>query len=133
MRHDRIVTLTSLLTVLLVTLHVAGDIARGSDPGNLTSLVVLVPIVGVWLYATLLLPRRRVAYAILLLGSLLGLVIPIIHMKGAGIGGGGRSGEFLFVWVLLALGASSGFLFLLAVLGLWRPSRTEPGGPDRAA
>jgi hypothetical protein len=29
MKHDRIVTITSLVTILLITLHLAGDIARG--------------------------------------------------------------------------------------------------------
>src|SRR5262245_64486793 len=130
MKHDGVVTGTSLLAVLLVTLHVAGDIARGMDPGNLTDLVVLVPIVVVWLYGTLLLPGRRAGYAILIVGALLGLVIPILHMKGAGIGGGnGRTeGEFFFVWILLALGASSAFLLVLAVRALWRLRSTGSAG-----
>jgi hypothetical protein len=130
MKHDGVVTGTSLLAVLLVTLHLAGDIALGMEQGNLTILAVLVPIVVVWLYGTLLLPGRRAGYAILILGALLGLVIPIVHMKGAGIGGrGGRTeGEFFFVWTLLALGATSAFLLVLAVRGLWRLRSTGPAG-----
>jgi len=120
MKHDGVVTMTSLLVVFLVTLHLAGDIARGVDPGNLASLVVLVLVVAVWLYGTLLLPGRRAGYAILVIGALLGLVIPIVHMKGAGVG----SGDFFFVWILLALGATSAFLLLLAVRGLWRLRKT---------
>lgn len=49
MKSDNVETGTSLLTVLLITLHQAGDIARGVEPGNLTSLGVLVLIVAVWL------------------------------------------------------------------------------------
>jgi len=130
MKHDGIVTITSLFTILLVTLHLAGDIVRGMAPGNLASLAALVLIVGVWLYGTLLLPGRRGGYVILLLGSLLGLVMPILHMKGIGIvGGSSRSDEdFFFVWILLALGASAAFLLLLAARGLWRLRRTGPGG-----
>src|SRR5262245_46925259 len=121
MKHDVVVTGTSLLAVLLVTLHLAGDIVRGMAPGNLTTLVVVVLFVVVWLYGTLLLPGRRAGYVILIPGSLLGLVIPMLHMKGAGIGGGnGTEGDFFFVWIMLALGASSAFLLLLAVRGLWR-------------
>jgi hypothetical protein len=47
-----------------------------------------------------------------------------------GIGGGdGRTeGEFFFVWILLALGATSAFLLLLAVRGLWRLRSTGPAG-----
>jgi hypothetical protein len=131
MKHDGVVTGTSLLVVLLVTLHMAGDIALGMEQGNLVILAVVVPIVVVWLYGTLLLPGRRAGYAILILGALLGLIIPIVHMKGAGIGGrGGRTeGAFFFVWILLALGATSAFLLVLAVRGLWRLRST---GPARA-
>ena len=128
MKYDSTVTITSLLTILLVTLHVAADIVRGMQPGNLTNLWVLVFIVGVWLYGTLLLPGRRGGYIILFLGSLLGLVIPIVHMKGAGVGAGAArtEGEFFFVWILLALGASSAFLLVVAVRGLWGFRRTGP-------
>jgi hypothetical protein len=127
MKHDGIVTVTSLLTVLLVTLHLAGDIVRGMAPGNLASLVALVLTVTIWLYGTLLLPGRRGGYIILLLGSLLGLVIPILHMRGAGISGGSSrtEGDFFFVWILLALGTSAAFLLLLAARGLWRLRPTE--------
>ena len=133
MKYDGTLTITSLLTILLVTLHFAGDVARGIEPGNLTILGVLVFIVGVWLYGTLLLPGRRGGYVILLLGSLLGLVIPIVHMKGAGIrvGPAGTDGDFFFVWVLLALGASSAFLLIVTARGLWGFRRTGPVSHQR--
>jgi|SRR5215813_4332388 len=137
MKHDGVVTGTSLLAVLLVTLHLAGDIVLGMAPGNLATLVVVVLVVVVWLYGTLFLPGRRAGYVILILGALLGLLMPILHMKGAGMGGGdGRTeGDFFFVWILLALGATSAFLLLLAVRGLWRLRSTRPPGPgsDHAA
>ena len=132
MTHDGTVKITSLLTILLVTLHLAGDIVRGMAPGNLVTLSVLVCVVGVWLYGTLLLPRRRGGYIILLLGSLFGLLMPMLHMKGAGVrpGGARTEGEFFFIWILLALGASAGFLLVLAVRGLWVLRRG--GGPQPA-
>jgi len=118
MKHDGVVTVTSLLVVLLVTLHLAGDIVLGLEPGNLTDLVVPAVVAVVWLYGTLLLPGRRAGYVILILGALLGLLMPVLHMKGAGLRVG--QGDFFFVWIMLALGASSVFLLLLAVRGLWR-------------
>jgi hypothetical protein len=128
MTYDGIVTSTSLLTILLVILHLAGDIVRGMAPGNLTTLSVLVLVVGVWLYGTLLLPGRRGGYIILLLGSLLGLVMPMLHMQGAGVGPGAAptDGEFFFIWILLALGVSAAFLLVLAVRGLWVLRRGDP-------
>lgn len=132
MKYDGTVTITSLLTMLLVTLHMAGDIVLGMAPGNLTTLGVVVLVVGVWLYGTLLLPGRRGGYVILLLGSLVGLVVPIVHMKGAGIGAGvARSdGAFFFVWILLALGVSAAFLLALAVRGLWGLRRAGLRAPS---
>jgi hypothetical protein len=135
MKHDGIVTATSLFAIVLVTLHLAGDIAGGMEPGNVTDLLILVLIVGVWLYGTLILPGRRAGYVILLLGSLLGLVIPIVHMQGAGIGSGRNpmNRDLFFVWILLALGVSAAFLLLLAVRGLWRLRRSGPEMAGREA
>jgi hypothetical protein len=58
---------------------------------------------------------------IILLGSLLGLLVPVIHMKGAGAGGAmARSGgAFFFIWTLLALGVTALFSVILSARGLW--------------
>ena len=85
----------------------------------------------VLLSGTLLLAGRRAGYIIIFFGSLLGLVIPIIHMKGtrgvigADIGASGQA--FLFVWTLLALGITATFSIILSARALlslpWRRSR----------
>ena len=88
--------------------------------GNAFDLIA-VPILVVWLYGTLVLAERRSGYVIILLGSLLGLVVPVIHMKGAGVGGSDRqsSGAFFFIWTLLALGVTALFSVILSARGLW--------------
>jgi hypothetical protein len=120
-------TIASLLSILFLTFHLADDIVRGMEPGTLSNLTA-VPILVVWLYGTLVLPERRSGYVIILLGSLLGLVVPIIHMKGAGVGGAiaKSSGAFFFVWTLLALGVTALFSVILSARGLWehQPRRT---------
>ena len=115
-------TVASLLSILFLTFHLADDIVRGMEKGGISNLVA-VPILVIWLYGTLVLPERRSGYVILLLGSLLGLGIPIIHMKGAGVGAqvAKSSGAFFFIWILLALGVSGLFSFILAARGLWNP------------
>jgi hypothetical protein len=46
--------------------------------------------------------------------------IPVIHMRGVGIGfGTKRSGGFFFVWTLLAMGVTALFSIILSVRGLW--------------
>src|SRR5689334_3236036 len=68
-RENIILTITSLLLILLLTFHLADDIVRGYEKGGLSNLTA-VPIVVVWLYATLLLAERRSGYIINLLLSL---------------------------------------------------------------
>jgi len=104
-----------------MTLHTTDDIVRGMEPGTLFDLIVL-PVLAVQLYGTLALAGRRSGYIILLLVSLLELVVPVVHMKGAGVGGAiaQSSGGFFFIWTLLALGLTALFSVMLSARGLWR-------------
>jgi hypothetical protein len=121
MKQNITLTIASLLSILFITLHTADDIVRGMEPGTLFDLIVL-PILAVWLYGTLALAGKRSGYVIILLGSLLGLLVPVIHMKGAGVGGAiaKSSGAFFFIWTLLALGVTALFSIMLSAYGLWR-------------
>ena len=127
MRQNVVLTIASLLSILFFTLHLADDIVRGMEPATLPSLVAL-PILVVWLYGTLVLVGKRSGYIIMLLGSLLGSVVPVVHMKGAGVSGAitNSSGGFFFIWILLALGVTALFSVILAARGLWEhlPWRT---------
>ena len=120
MKHNVMLTIASLLSILFVTFHLADDIVRRMEPGTLSNLIA-VPILVVWLYGTLVLAETRSGYVIILLGSLLGLLVPVIHMKGAGGGGAiaKSSGAFLFIWTLLALGVTALFSIILSARGLW--------------
>ncbi len=120
MRRNVILIIGSLLSILLMTIHMTDDIVRGMEPGTLFDLII-VPILAVWLYATLLLIDRRSGLVIILIESLIALVVPIIHMKGAGVGGAiaKSAGGFLFVWILFALAVTALFSAMLAARGLW--------------
>jgi hypothetical protein len=126
MKHNVTLTITSLLSILLLTLHISDDIVRGiskAEPSN-TALIVLV----VFLYGTLVLAERRSGYVIMLLVGLFAAGMPVIHMRGAHYGEIARSaGGFFFVWTLWALGGLGGFTFLLSAGGLWRlrPGRAK--------
>jgi hypothetical protein len=121
-------TITSLVSILLCTFHLADDIVRGFEKGGVSNLAV-VPIAVVWLYGTTVLAGRRSGYIIILLLSLFSLVVPLIHMKGRGVGItssiGNTSGAFFFVWTLLALGVLGVFSAILAAQGLWRLRRSQ--------
>jgi len=127
MKPNVMLTTSSLLLVLFLTFHLAHDIVRGYEPGGLSNLVGGVLITVVWLYGTLLLAERRSGYIIMLLGSLFSLVVPIIHMKGKGVGTASRlvgtNGHFFFVWILLAIGVLGVFSAILSARGLWSLER----------
>ena len=116
--------IASLLSVLFVTLHTADDIVRGMEPGTLFDLI-LVPVLAVWLYGTLVLIERRSGLIIVLVASLLGLIVPVIHMKGAGVGGAiaRSSGGFFFIWTLFTLAVTALFSVMLSARGLWELRR----------
>jgi len=130
MKQTAMLTTASLLSILFMTLHMTGDILFKMSPAGLVNLFVVLVFV-VQLYGTLVLGGRRAGYIIIFLGSVLGLVIPVVHMKGTrGLIGGdiGNSGQaFLFVWTLLALGITATFSIILSARALlslpWRRSR----------
>ena len=121
MKHGVMLTITSLLSILFMTFHLADDIVRGMEKGGPSNLIA-VPILVAWLYGTLVLAERRSGYVIILLGSLLGSGVPIIHFRAAGgvVGGIAQSsGAFFFVWTLVALGVTAVFSVILSARGLW--------------
>jgi hypothetical protein len=125
-------TTTSLLSILFFTFHVTDDIIRGFEKGGVYNLTAL-PIFVVWLYGTLVLAERRSGYVIMLLGGLLALAVPVLHMTGKGVGVGSNiaqsSGAFFFIWTLLAMGVTALFSVILSARGLWSPQ----WGQSRAA
>jgi hypothetical protein len=132
MKQNLMLTITSLLTILLMTLHLTSDTihARVGTPEAGGSTLVAVPILVIWLYGTLVLAERRSGYIIMLVGSLLGLGMPVVHVMGAG---GIFRGEiaksspaFLFVWTLHALGVTGMFSLILSVRALWSLQRGQP-------
>jgi hypothetical protein len=133
MKHNVMLTIASLLSILFMTFHLADDIARGMLPGGTTNLLA-VPILATWLYGTLVLGERRSGYVISLLGSLLGASVPVIHFMGAGGVAGGEiaksSGAFFYVWTLVALGVTAVFSFILSARGLWRSRSRNFASPN---
>jgi hypothetical protein len=122
MKHSVLLMITSLLTILLGLVHLADDIARGMSPGKGLPNFIGIVICVVWLYGTLVLAERRAGYVIILIASLLMMVIPVIHMRGVGVGfGTNRGGGLFFVWTLFALGVTSLFSVILSVRLLWNP------------
>jgi len=122
MKESILLTVASPLSIRFLAIHLADDIVRGIEKGSLLNLTA-VPIVVLWLYGTLVLAKRRSGYVIILLGSILGAGVPVIHFMREGGVVGGRlanfAGNFFFVWTIIAIGATSLFSIVLSVRGLW--------------
>jgi len=122
MKQNAILVVTSLLSILLLTLHVTDDIVRGiskAESSN-TALVVLAAL----LYGTLVLAERRSGHVVMLLVGVFASAMPVLHMRGVHYPEIARSaGGFFFVWTLWALGGLGGTTIVLAARGLWRLRR----------
>ena len=112
---------TSLLSILLLTLHFAED-AFHSRPGtfeagagNLTAILIMV----VLLAGPALVPARRSGRILMLVTALAALGMPVLHFSLPG----NRSryaDALLFIWCLIALGVNGAFSVMLWVSELLR-------------
>ena len=87
MKHHVTLTISSLISILLFSLHWADEVARGFEPGTVSASGGLL-ILAVWLCATLVLAERRSGLFLMLLGAILASGVPVLHMQGRGLIGG---------------------------------------------
>ena len=128
MKPSTMLVATSLLSIVLLSLHISEDIVLGFAPGGLANLFAIA-VLAVYLCGALLLRDRRSGLIIVLVGSLIAIAMPVLHMRGAGVGVRRSAGAFFFVWTLYALGVSGTFGAILTTRGLWgtRASRVAEG------
>ena len=127
MKHSTLLSVASLLSLLLLTIHITDDIVRGISKAESSNIALVV--LAVFLYGTLVLPERRSGHVIMLLIGLIAAAMPVMHMRGAHYGEIAQSaGGFFFVW---ALGGLGGFTFILSARGLWdlRKRKQKKGLP----
>src|SRR5512137_638424 len=118
MKENVMLTIASLLSILLLTLHITDDIVRGISKAESSNIALAVLVV--LLYGTLVLAERRSGHVIMLLVGFFAAAMPVMHMRGAHYGEIAKSpGGFFFVWTLWALGGLGGLTFVLSARGLW--------------
>ena len=120
MKHNVMLTVASLLTLLLTTIHLTQDIMREADGPNMIQIPIVV--FAVWLYGTLMLSDRIWGYIIMLFGGLIGAAMIILHSK-AGVISNSRG--FFFVWTLFALSTTGWFTMILSARGIWTTLRSR--------
>jgi len=125
MKRNATLVVTSLLSIILLTLHITDDIVRGISKAESSNTALLVLVV--FLYGTLMLAERRSGFIIMLLVGALAVAMPVMHMRGTHYGEIATSaGGFFFVWTLWALGGLGGFTLILAARGLWSLRKGQP-------
>lgn len=135
MKRNNVLITVSLLAIILLSLHLTYDIVYGTDRSP-ASNVVVVAILVIWLYGTLVLAERRSGYAIMLLGSIAGMVVFAVHVsKAGGLAGtlAESSRAFFFVWTLLALAVTSVLSAILSVYGLWNLRRSKAANSPQSS
>lgn len=119
MNNNRLLVIMSLVSIVLMTLHITDDIVRGISPAapdNVGAVVIFV----VWLIGTLVLSERRPGYVIMLLGGLFAAAMPFLHMRGARYPAiATSSGGFFFIWTLIVVGVTGTMAMILAARALW--------------
>ncbi|HYE86643.1 MAG TPA: hypothetical protein VEA16_09825 [Vicinamibacterales bacterium] len=127
MKQRTVLIVLSVCSNILVLFHVSDDIVRGFEPGGLKHIQTILTM-AVWMYGTLALAGRS-GYLVMLLGSLLGTLVSVAHMRGAGLVGGrvaNSDGMLLWVFPQLLLGVIASVAVVLAAQGLWSVRRGQP-------
>ena len=122
MKQNDLLSVTSILSVFLLALHISQDIVFGFDRAGLNHLVG-VAILFVILCGAVLLRERLLGTVIMLLGGLMAAGMLPLHMRnGMRPEFLEKSGALLFIWTLYVLGVMGAFTVILAVQALWSSS-----------
>ena len=125
MKQKVMLTIASLLSILLLTLHITDDIVRGISKAESSNSALAVLVV--LLYGTLVLAERRSGHVIMFVVGLFAAGMPVLHMRGAHYPEiAASSGGFFFVWTLWALGGLGGVTLILSSRRLWSLRRGQP-------
>jgi hypothetical protein len=120
MKHNVMLIVASLLSLLLTIIHLTQDVML--QPVGAVKFPIPVVIFAVWLYGTLMLSDRVWGYIIMFFGGLIGAAMIIAHSKGLIVS---NSGGFFFVWTLFALSTTGWFTAILSARGIWTTVRSR--------
>lgn len=118
MHQNNLLSATSLLSVLLLALHISQDIVFGLDRAGLNHLVGVAILLAV-VCGAVLLRERTSGKVIMLLGGVMAAAMLPLHMRhGLRPEFLERSGALLFIWTLYLLGVTGAFTVILAIKAL---------------
>jgi hypothetical protein len=120
MKHNVMLIVASLLSLLLTIIHLTQDVMRQAEGSVLYPIPVVV--FAVWLYGTLVLSDRVWGYIIMLFGGLIGAGMIVVHARAGVVS---KSSGFFFAWTLFALSTTGWFTVILSVQGIWTTLRSR--------
>jgi hypothetical protein len=82
MMQTAVLSTASSRSIVFMTFHLADDILLKMSPRGFSNLVATLILV-VWPHGTVVLAELRARYIIRILGAACGLLVPVVHMKGA--------------------------------------------------
>ncbi len=114
--NTRMLKITSVISVVLFILHVAGDLSLGYEKG---SVYPVVPIALVFLIGATILGDNLAGRIIMFLEGIASALMPVLHWKLYAVADQGALG-YWFRAIVLSLGVTGGFGALLAALVMWQ-------------
>jgi hypothetical protein len=128
MKRNDLLAQMSLISLVLVSMHIPDDYVHGFDKhvvDNPYGILVLV----LWAAGLFLFRERLIGRIVLLLGGLVAMAMPIMHLNGHYPPDFATSdGAFRFVWNLYAVGTTGSLTVILAVREIFR-RRSSPSRP----
>lgn len=115
MKKNDLLALGSLISMVLLSMHLPDDYVHGLD-NHVVATPYPILIFVVWACGLLLFRERLIGRLILLFGGVMAVAMPVIHMNGHFSPEFAKSdGAFRFVWTLYLLGTTGSLVIILAV------------------
>ena len=115
MNKIQLLSITSLILIILLTLHVVDDIVRGFDSAGLLNMIGIA-VTAVLVYGATVLRKRLAGQIMMLFVGFFAAAMPVIHLRSLRINEIAQAnGGFFFIWTLWALGVIGLFCMILAV------------------
>lgn len=128
MTRNRLLVLISVLSMILLTVHITDDTVRGISPAGPESMYAIT-IAALLLCAVLVHPERALGMICMFLVNLFAYAMPILHLRGTRINEiAASAGGFRFIWTLWALGILGFLGMILAVTEFVQLRRAKPQG-----
>lgn len=123
MNKTQLLTAGSLLSLVLLTIHIVDDIVRGWDSAGMLNMIG-ISVMAVLLYGATVLRERLAGLLMMLFVGFSAAAMPVIHLRSARINEIAQaSGGYFFIWTLWALGVIGIFVMILAIHSIWERRR----------